>query len=317
MDVGTRLAAAPISWGVSEVPGWGHQLVPERVLGEMRSLGLTATELGPAGFLPGDPGERLALLDRYGLTAIGGFVPVVLHEPDQDPLVLLEEAAGAFQTAHARLMVLAADYGRVGYDSTSDLDDAAWRRLLGNLDRAAADLANLGTTAALHPHVGTAVEAPDQVQRVLDGSAVPLCLDTGHYVIAGGDPAALASAVPDRIVHVHLKDVDPSLAGKVRSGLAYTDAVRAGLFVPLGTGGARIAETVGALETSGYQGWYVIEQDVQLDAEPEPGTGPVEAARMSLAFLGTLPAFDRPAERDRPAPSPLAPGTKQRGGGRE
>ena len=27
-----RLAAAPISWGVCEVPGWGRQLAPERVL---------------------------------------------------------------------------------------------------------------------------------------------------------------------------------------------------------------------------------------------------------------------------------------------
>src|SRR5207342_2555939 len=42
-----RMAAAPISWGVCEVPGWGYQLAPARVLGEMRELGLAATELGP------------------------------------------------------------------------------------------------------------------------------------------------------------------------------------------------------------------------------------------------------------------------------
>ena len=38
-----RLAAAPISWGVCEVPGWGLQLPPERVFGEIASLGITAT----------------------------------------------------------------------------------------------------------------------------------------------------------------------------------------------------------------------------------------------------------------------------------
>jgi hypothetical protein len=27
-----RIAAAPISWGVCEVPGWGHQMAAERVL---------------------------------------------------------------------------------------------------------------------------------------------------------------------------------------------------------------------------------------------------------------------------------------------
>ena len=50
-----KLAAAPISWGVCEVPGWGRVLDSERVLGEMSSLGLVATELGPPGYLPEEP----------------------------------------------------------------------------------------------------------------------------------------------------------------------------------------------------------------------------------------------------------------------
>ena len=47
-----RIAAAPISWGVCEVPGWGHQLDPKEVLTEMVELGITATEFGPQGWLP-------------------------------------------------------------------------------------------------------------------------------------------------------------------------------------------------------------------------------------------------------------------------
>ena len=35
-----KIAGAPISWGVCEVPGWGYQLTPERVLAEMRDAGL-------------------------------------------------------------------------------------------------------------------------------------------------------------------------------------------------------------------------------------------------------------------------------------
>ncbi len=53
-----RIAGAPISWGVSEVPGWGYQLGPDRVLTQMRDVGLSATEFGPEGFLPDDPGEK-------------------------------------------------------------------------------------------------------------------------------------------------------------------------------------------------------------------------------------------------------------------
>ena len=75
-----KLAGAPISWGVCEVPGWGHQLPPDRVLGEMASLGLSATELGPLGYLSGDPGDVRELLDRFGLGLVAGFAPLVLHD---------------------------------------------------------------------------------------------------------------------------------------------------------------------------------------------------------------------------------------------
>src|SRR5687767_11794150 len=79
-----RLAGAPISWGVCEVPGWGRQLPPERVLAEMASLGLAATELGPIGYLPLEPARARALLDRDGLGVVAGFLPLVLHEPSID-----------------------------------------------------------------------------------------------------------------------------------------------------------------------------------------------------------------------------------------
>ena len=72
-DLPGRLAAAPISWGICEVPGWGLQLDPERVLAEMAGLGLTATELGALGWLPLDGREAKAVLDRHGLELVGGL----------------------------------------------------------------------------------------------------------------------------------------------------------------------------------------------------------------------------------------------------
>src|SRR4051812_42145845 len=62
-----RLAAAPISWGVCEVPGWGRQLPSERVLSELASLGLRATELGPLGYLGDDVTAVRSALARHGL----------------------------------------------------------------------------------------------------------------------------------------------------------------------------------------------------------------------------------------------------------
>lgn len=284
-----RAVAAPISWGVSEVPGWGHQMPIHRVLAEMRALGLTVTELGPPGFLPAGSAERAALVNRYGLRVIGGFVPVVLHEPDADPEPALARIAAEFATAGIGVLVLAADLGQVGYDEQVEVGPAGWRAILANLDRAAVIAADHGLTATLHPHVGTAVEHPAQVERVLSESGIALCLDTGHYLVGGGDPAELAATAADRIAHVHLKDADPQLSARVGTGgLGYADAVTAGLYRPLGQGGASIADVVGRLESAGYRGWYVLEQDVRLNREPDRQVGPVGAVRASLDYLTAL-----------------------------
>ena len=103
-----RLAGAPISWGVCEVPGWGRQLPPARVLAEMASLGLTATELGPIGYLPLDPAALRARLAEHGLGLVGGFVPLVLHEPSLDRArQRAEEVAATMAAAGADVFVAA------------------------------------------------------------------------------------------------------------------------------------------------------------------------------------------------------------------
>ncbi len=289
-----RVAGAPISWGVCEVPGWGHQLAPARVLAEMRDLGLAAAEFGPDGFLPAGAAERAALLAGYGLRPVGGFAPVVLHDPDRDPLPEVRRILSGFgmERSNERLtLVLAAVTGVDGYDARPALDAAGWAALLGNLDRIDAVAADAGVRAVLHPHVGTMVERSDEVDRVLAGSAIPLCLDTGHLLIGGTDPGELAARAPRRIAHVHLKDVDAALATAVRTGAtSYPDAVRAGVYRPLGAGDIDIAGIVRSLEGAGYDGWYVLEQDMIIDAEPAPGAGPADDVRACVDFLAGIPA---------------------------
>ncbi|MFZ0973007.1 MAG: hypothetical protein WAN22_12335, partial [Solirubrobacteraceae bacterium] len=79
-----RLAGAPISWGACEIPGWGVMPSPDRALAEMAELGLRGTELGPVAFFPDDPEGISAQLERYGVELVGGFVPLVVHEPELD-----------------------------------------------------------------------------------------------------------------------------------------------------------------------------------------------------------------------------------------
>jgi inosose dehydratase len=244
----------------------------------MAGLGLTATELGPDGFLPADADGRGFLLDKYALRLVGGFVPVVLHDPGHDPLPGLRATIASFD--EDTKVVLAAATGVEGYDTRPALDATGWATLLANLDAIAAEL---GTRASLHPHVGTMIETGDEVDRVLEGSSIPLCLDTGHLLIGGTDPAGLVRTAASRIAHVHLKDVDARLARQVAGGsLTYTEAVRQGVYRPLGQGDVDIAGIVAGLGRSGYDGWYVMEQDVILTG---PEDRPVENVRRSLAYL--------------------------------
>ncbi|GAB3803787.1 sugar phosphate isomerase/epimerase [Humibacter antri] len=281
-----KIAAAPISWGVCEVPGWGFQLTPQRVLTEMAELGFSATEFGPVGFLPDEPARKAELLGGFGLTATGGFVPVVLHDPRHDPVPEVQAELAAYGPSGASVLVLAAATGVEGYDSRPELDAVGWATLLTNLDRLQGAAQDAGVTAVLHPHVGTMVETSADLGRVLAGSGIPLCLDTGHLLIGGTDPVTFTAEHADRIAHAHLKDVDVILARTVQSGeRSYYDAVIAGLYRPLGQGDIDVRSILASLRSAGYDGWFVLEQDNVLGGEPEPGAGPIDDARTSADYL--------------------------------
>jgi inosose dehydratase len=281
-----RVAGAPISWGVCEVPGWGYQLPAERVMADMERVGLGATEFGPEGFLPEDPEARKTFLATYHLQPVGGFVPVLLSDPAYDPLPEVDAFIDICLATGAGVVVLAAATGVDGYDDRPVLDELQWKTLLANLDRLADHATERGVIAVIHPHMGTLVESADDVQRVIDGSHIGFCIDTGHLAAAGADPVAITVANLDRVKHVHLKDVDAEIAAKVvAKEITFSDAVEHGMWRVLGTGDVDIVAMVGALRASGYTGWYVLEQDVMLKhGEPE-GEGPVADVRASLEFV--------------------------------
>ena len=286
----SRIAGAPISWGVCEVPGWGYQLPPEVVLEQMRGIGLQATEFGPDGFLPQNPDAKVETLVSYDLRAVGQFVPVVLHDVEHDPLPEVLSAIDSLVLAQASTVVIAASTGQDGYDARPVLEQEQWGSLLHNLDRIDAAATESGLRATLHPHVGTMIESGQEALRVIEGSSIALCLDTGHLLIGGGDPVAIAEQHPDRIGHVHLKDVRLDLARQAQDGsLTYMQAVAQGMYVPLGDGDVPIDRIVRSLEASGYTGWYVLEQDTILDVDPAGSDPePIGDVSRSVGYLMSI-----------------------------
>jgi inosose dehydratase len=287
---GRKLAGAPISWGVCEVPGWGRMLPPERVLAEMASLGLSATEMGPVGYLPPDTEDVRALLAGHGLGLVGAFVPLVLHERSLDQARAVLDGVTPLLTALDGEVLVAAAVTDAAWSPRVPLEAADWRRVGENLESLSELAAGNGLGLALHPHVGTLVETADDIDAVLAHGELDWCLDTGHLAIGGANPVEFVRRHAERIVHVHLKDVDMKLAERVRSGeLSLVEATRLGLFRPLGDGDASIDGVVEELDRHGYERWLVLEQDTTLTGEEPPeGRGPVLDVRRSIDYLATL-----------------------------
>ena len=295
-----RIAAAPITWGVCEIPDWGEVPGVDEVLDQIAALGFTGTELGPDGFLPSDADELKRVLGARGLSLVGAYCPLDYREAGT------VAASHAFGIDLARRLaangcqvLVAADAGdarrgavagRVGPHDGLTADQ--WARLAEGLADLARACAPLGVRIAFHPHAGTYVETEAEIDEVMARTPpelVGLCLDTGHVAYGGGDPVAVARRHGARIRHLHIKDVDGAILAAVRTGgLSYPEAVGRGAFVPVGEGIVDFAALASVLREAGYGGWYVLEQDIRRGApwiDQDPQANAARSRDRLRAFL--------------------------------
>jgi inosose dehydratase len=263
-----------------------------RVLSEMVELGLKASELGPIGYLGAEPDQIASVLSSHSLGAVGGFVPLVLHDParrdelhiDAQRAARLLEGAGG--TYFVTAVVVDADWS-----APFELSSHEWDELVAGLGVVDKMCADHGLVQVLHPHVGTLVERAEDVDQVLRRSQVLWCLDTGHLSIGGVDPVAFATDHAELVGLVHLKDVDLSLAPDVREHkMSLLDATRAGLFRSLGRGNVDVATVVATLEAKGYSGWYVLEQDTTIAEDAAASVDPAADVKVSIDYLTGIAA---------------------------
>jgi inosose dehydratase len=244
---------------------------PERILEAISAAGYAGTDLGPPGYL-GEGDVLRERLERNGLALVGGFVPLRFSE-DEDVTGLNEtldlfDAAGA--TGARPVLCDAggperiANPGRGGEDPALRLDDAGWRKLVFNVERAAEIARDRGYEPVFHHHTSTYVEGVPEIERFLEDTDVALLLDSGHLLVAGGDPVRALADWGERIGAIHVKDVRLKVLEQVKAERADTlTAWRRGLFCALGQGDVDLDALCTALD--GYDGWVVVEQDRVLD----------------------------------------------------
>lgn len=130
-----------------------------------------------------------------------------------------------------------------------------------------------GVKVALHNHMGSIAQSPQQLARILDAADpqyVKLLLDVAHYKQGGGDPAVAIKHYADRLLFLHFKDVK---AADNKNGYE---------FVELGQGTVDLPAVVAALKDIHYHGWAIVE----FDREPKGSTRtPKESAELSKAYI--------------------------------
>jgi len=289
------IAAAPVTWGVWERTIDRDDLVPPAaLLDSVRTLGFAAIELGPPGYFGADGSSVRAELDAFDLELVGAFVPLRLtgteqeYESDSAELdrtlaVLADQPAAVALLADAGTPERFAAAGRPAELRRTALRGTELDSALARLEQAVRRCRAAGVTAALHPEVGSFVESPQEIETVLDRVDLSLCLDTGHVLIGGGDPVALARDLGDRVSHVHLKDVSSELLSRVRRGdLDVETAWEQGLFCTFGDGEVDLTGVLARLAS--YQGWLVVEQD-RIAVRVDDVATVREAERRNLEFV--------------------------------
>ncbi len=274
---------------MSDVPGWGHQLDAERVLSEVWSLGISAIEAGPSGFLPDRSDQARLLLRRHWLRVVSGQAHAVLHHYDirASELAHIDGHASWLAAVGAETLVLSAIAPRGA--STAHgivLDSAGWAHLLhlvGSLEHVCA---RHKLKLAVLPRYGSMIQGPSDIERLLVGTEAGLCFDPCHLMMVGADPLEVLELAAGRISHVRLNDVDGKLAREVREQrIDYAQAVDRGLYKPLGTGDARLESVIETLRRSRYRGWYAIDQDLRLESNEDK---PLPGVKRSLDYVRRL-----------------------------
>ena len=283
------VASAPVTWGVWERTTDRDDLVPPgRLLETVAELGYTGIELGPPGYLAPQA------LAESGLQLVGGFAPLHVDDEDAfsaditewlDPIVdaLVETGGeGPVVLADAGTPERLAGAGRPDEQARTALRGDRLARALERVTQAAERCRSRGIDAVFHHHTATYFETPEEIATLVEQTDVPLCFDSGHAAVGGGDPLELARKYASRIGHLHLKDVDPVRLARVRAGsVSLEQAWGDGIFCPFGEG---MVDLHGVLTLSALQdfaGWIVLEQDrVAVRVSDLPSVRAVEEANL-------------------------------------
>ena len=277
------IANAPVSYGAFELTVGIMPNVPDghTVLDEVASAGYAGIDLGPVGYL-GYGNDLASNLRRRNLSLAGGFFELPFSELDKMPRALrdLGSLLDVFDAAKSNhglkpkptLADTGSDLrrsrpGQAATDRSLGFDRDTWKKFAEGVEMAVELCRERQYEPTFHHETGTRIEAPWEIEKVLELTSIGLCLDTGHLLLGGGDPVLAMRDWRQRINHLHLKDARRSVVeGIVREAAPVAEIWRRRAFCPLGEGDLDVEAMLSEIQDS-YSGWIVVEQDVLPDAD--------------------------------------------------
>ena len=288
-----RFGVSPIAWTNDDMPELGGDTPVETILGDAAAIGFAGVELG--GKFPRNAENLGQLLARHGLNLIGGWYSTHLLTRSAEAEIAALQPHLALLKAMSSPVFIAAECSNAIHGQrdralaeTPRLGEADWPEFGARLGALAAHVEARGLKFAYHFHLGTVVERPDDLEQFVAHTSanVGFVVDTGHAALGGVDAVELILRHPERVAHVHAKDVRRSVFDQVGAeGRSFLDGVLAGMFTAPGDGDLDFAPVMAALAQIGYAGWIVIE------AEQDPARAdPRVYSRIGLAALRSAAA---------------------------
>jgi inosose dehydratase len=289
--VSIRIGINPNSWALDDVAELKNFTPLEQCLSETRLAGYTGTELG--GIFPHTSCELRPLLSAHGLALASGWHDGHLHQREvEEEFVFALPHLTMLKEMGCQCIVYADCTSESFSDPTRPLSSRPrltadeWPAYGRKVTALADKMAEFGIVMAFHHHIGTIVESDDDVDELMakTGNSVGLLLDTGHSILAGGDPASLAIRHAARINHFHAKDARPDILLVARQeDWSFIRAVMAGVFTVPGDGFIDFGALLSSLSQADYTGWLVVEAEQDLRK-----AHPLTYARMGFGNLSRL-----------------------------
>lgn len=272
-----RWGVSPIAWSNDDMPELGGDTPLEDIFRDIREVGFEGVELG--GRFPKEPAALKALLG--GLDLIGGWYSGSLLVQDAEAeIAALQDHLALLKAFGSKVFVFAETSNAIHGARTTPMSGTPrlaandWKAFGERMTGVADYIQAQGIKFAYHHHLGTVVETAADMDAFIasTGPSVGFTLDTGHAALGGVNSLAVIRDHPERVAHVHCKDVRWETFTKAKKGgSSFLDGVLSGMFTVPGDGGIDYAEIMSALKRMDYSGWIVIEAE-QDPAKADPRT---------------------------------------------